>query len=160
MDSTKIPVESAAESETTEEAREIKYKGYSVPCIVETLFTQDVIVADVVATDFGQKNADPTGKEDSTNYINQAIQKVYNAGGGTVFLPSGTYKVTGTIQVLPFVSLVGDYDPAGTGETGTIILALEQLIRREKITRLRRFRGSMPDFQLDLDTLRGRRCKA
>ena len=45
-------------------------------------------------------------------------------------------------------------------KTGTIILALEQLIRREKIARLRRFRGSMPDFQLDLDTLRGRRCKA
>lgn len=47
-----------------------------------------------------------------------------------------------------------------TTKTGTIILALEQLIRREKIARLRRFRGTMPDFQLDLDSLRGRRCKA
>ena len=45
-------------------------------------------------------------------------------------------------------------------KTGTIILALEQLIRREKIARLRQFRGSMPDFQLDLDSLRGRQCKA
>ena len=45
-------------------------------------------------------------------------------------------------------------------KTGTIILALEQLIRREKIARLRKFRGRMPDFKLDLDSLRGRSCQA
>jgi hypothetical protein len=45
-------------------------------------------------------------------------------------------------------------------KTGTIILALEQLVRREKLARLRAMRGTMPDLSLDLDTLRGRKCKA
>ncbi len=103
-----------------------KYEGYSVPCIVETLYTEQNIVADAVATDKKYK-ADPTGEQDATDAINKAIKKVYDAGGGTVYLPAGKYKVTGTIEVLPFVSLVGDYNAAantdGSGEYGTVILA-------------------------------------
>lgn len=45
-------------------------------------------------------------------------------------------------------------------KTGTIIMALELLVRREKLSRLRALRGSMPDLSLDLDTLRERKCKA
>ena len=45
-------------------------------------------------------------------------------------------------------------------KTGTIVLALEQLVRREKLARLRAMRGTMPDLSLDLDILRGRKCKA
>ena len=103
-----------------------KYEGYSTPCIVETLYTEQNIVADAVVTDKKYK-ADPTGEEDATAAINKAIKAIYNAGGGTVYLPAGKYKVTGTIEVLPFVSLVGDYnaDAAkdGSGEYGTVILA-------------------------------------
>ena len=45
-------------------------------------------------------------------------------------------------------------------KTAAIVLALEQFIRVEKLARLRAMRGSMPGFSLDLDTLRGRACKA
>ena len=100
-----------------------KYDGYKTPCIVETLYTEDLIVADVVATDFGKNSADPSGQKDSSKALNAAIQKVYDAGGGTVYLPAGTYLLKEQIEVLPFVSLVGDYDPEGTGMTGTVILA-------------------------------------
>ena len=42
-------------------------------------------------------------------------------------------------------------------KTGTIVLALEQLVRREKLARLRALRGTMPDLAIDIDTLRGRK---
>ncbi|MBQ9885879.1 MAG: carbohydrate-binding protein, partial [Lachnospiraceae bacterium] len=37
--------------------------------------------------------ADKTGANDSTSAIQSAIDAVQNAGGGTVYLPAGTYKV-------------------------------------------------------------------
>ncbi len=39
-------------------------------------------------------NADDTGAVDATAAIQQAINDAGNAGGGVVYLPSGTYKVT------------------------------------------------------------------
>ncbi|MBQ7398108.1 MAG: hypothetical protein IJW09_04705, partial [Clostridia bacterium] len=61
-----------------------------------------------------------------------AIAAVYAKGGGTVYLPAGQYKVTETIKVLPFVSLVGDYNAAaatdGSGEYGTVILAYPESV--------------------------------
>ena len=44
----------------------------------------------------------------------------------------------------------------GTTKTATIIYALEQLVRMAKLAKLRALRGSMPDFDLNLDALRGR----
>ncbi len=41
-------------------------------------------------------------------------------------------------------------------KTATIVMALEQLVRSAKLARLQSLRGSIPDFTLDLDTLRGR----
>lgn len=41
-------------------------------------------------------------------------------------------------------------------KTATVIYALEQLIRTVKIAKLRNLRGMVPDFDLNLDTLRGR----
>ena len=108
-----------------------KYEGYKTPCLVETLYTEQNIVADAVVTDKKYK-ADPTGEEDASDAINKAIKAVYDAGGGTVYLPAGQYKVTKTIEVLPFVSLVGDYNAAaakdGSGNYGTVILACPESV--------------------------------
>lgn len=45
----------------------------------------------------------------------------------------------------------------GTTKTATIIYALEQLVRTAKLAKLRTLRGSMPDLDMKLDALRGRR---
>ncbi len=81
-------------------------------------------MADYVAT-ASPYSADPTGAADSTAAIQKAIDDAYQYGGGTVWLPSGTYKVTSTIHVLPYVTLRGDWrDPdVGTGAYGTVISA-------------------------------------
>jgi len=46
----------------------------------------------------------------------------------------------------------------GSTKTATIVYALEQLVRTARIAKLRALRGAMPDFDLDLDVLRGRRA--
>lgn len=68
---------------------------------------------DVVAA-----GADPTGAADSTAAINQAIRRVHEAGGGTVHLPAGSYRVS-----TPFIELLGGVHLQGAGRESTIIFA-------------------------------------
>jgi len=44
----------------------------------------------------------------------------------------------------------------GATKTATIVYALEQLVRTTKLAKLRTLRGTMSDFNLNLDVLRGR----
>ncbi|SFS49040.1 glycosyl hydrolase family 28-related protein [Paenibacillus sp. BC26] len=91
--------------------------------IVSTLYpTSDIVISDYNVTAFG---ADNTGVNDATAAIQNAIDACYNDGGGTVWLPAGTYKVSGTIQVKAFCSVRGDYRDAdsGSGSYGTVIAA-------------------------------------
>ncbi|WP_427893217.1 discoidin domain-containing protein [Kribbella sp. GL6] len=87
------------------------------PRLVQTVNpTEDGVVADFDATQYG---ADRTGKRDSTKAIQQAIYACQDAGGGTVWLPAGQYKVTDTIEVHAFCTLRGDHGP----KLGTVIIA-------------------------------------
>lgn len=95
------------------------------PRIITTQFSaEDIVVADFVVTD-SPYSADSTGVNDSTPAIQNAINDCYEAGGGTVWIPAGTYKVTDTIYVKPYVTLRGDRrDPdSGSGSYGTVIKA-------------------------------------
>ncbi|MBQ9106635.1 MAG: hypothetical protein IJY56_01955 [Clostridia bacterium] len=53
-------------------------------------------------------SADNTGKEDVTEAIRQALLDVSAAGGGTVFLPEGEYRLTGELTVPAQVCLAGE----------------------------------------------------
>jgi hypothetical protein len=52
------------------------------------------ITANVINVTQAPYNADKTGNADATNAIQQAINKAGNDGGGVVFLPAGTYKIS------------------------------------------------------------------
>ena len=43
-------------------------------------------------------------------------------------------------------------------KTGVIILALEELIRKAKVSKLKDFKGKV-DLAIDLNDLRGRQCR-
>ncbi|SDU79742.1 Alpha-mannosidase [Jiangella alkaliphila] len=93
------------------------------PHLVETVYpTDDVVVADLDAAAYG---ADPSGAADSTAAIQEALWDCYDAGGGTVWLGAGTYRVTGTVEVPAFCTLRGDRrDPDTAGaDYGTVISA-------------------------------------
>lgn len=59
--------------------------------------------------------ADPTGVTDSTTTIQAALTAAFTAGGGIVWLPVGTYLISGTLTIDGGVRLVG------TGSVTTII---------------------------------------
>jgi hypothetical protein len=53
-------------------------------------------------------NASTAPTADNTNAINKAVQDAFGNGGGVVYIPSGTWRFSGTLN-LPFsVSIVGD----------------------------------------------------
>lgn len=62
--------------------------------------------------------ADPTDATDSTEAINATIRRVYEAGGGTVHLPAGAYRVSA-----PFIELLGGVHLQGAGRESTVIFA-------------------------------------
>ena len=62
--------------------------------------------------------ADPTGAKDSTAVINDAIRRVHEAGGGTVHLPAGAYRVSA-----PFIELLGGVHLQGAGRESTVVFA-------------------------------------
>lgn len=63
-------------------------------------------------------NADPTGVADARKPIQDAIDAVSAAGGGTVFIPAGEYKVTD-----PYIELKGFVQVVGAGMNQTQIIA-------------------------------------
>ncbi len=96
--------------------------GDTNPKMVTTKYpTDDIVIADIIPTEMGYA-IDPTGRADSTSGIQKALDDCYANGGGTVFLPAGTYVVSDVIRIHPYVTLRGDWqDPDIGTEYGTII---------------------------------------
>ncbi|MBM9507229.1 discoidin domain-containing protein [Actinacidiphila acididurans] len=93
------------------------------PKLVATRFPAgDPVVADFDARNYG---VDPTGAKDATQALQSALYDCQDAGGGTVWLGAGTYRITGTVEIPAFCSLRGDRrDPDhGSGSYGTVIVA-------------------------------------
>ena len=94
------------------------------PILVDTHYTtEDTVVADIIA---GRENygVDPTGVVDSSEGIQRALNDCEARGGGTVFLPVGTYRITKQIRIPSFTVLRGDWqNPELGNEYGTIIVA-------------------------------------
>jgi Pectate lyase superfamily protein len=74
------------------------------------------VMLSVTAAPYG---ADPTGVADSTAAINRCIADVHNDGGGTVYIPAGTYKITH--QGEPTIALWGNVTLQGAGENASTI---------------------------------------
>lgn len=89
------------------------------PRIIETVYpTDNAVIADIVI------NADKSGKSDVTAVIQKAIDDCAANSGGTVWLPAGKYRITGSLYIRQFVTLMGEYqDPDEGKQYGTIIVA-------------------------------------
>lgn len=92
--------------------------------VIKTKYqAKDVVISNYNAEDFG---AVGDGQTDCTRALQNAIDAAANIGGGTVFVPAGTYKVLGNLNIKTGVTLRGDWT-APTEKTkavkGTIIAA-------------------------------------
>lgn len=69
--------------------------------------------------------ADPTGVAESAVAVQKAVDAVYNAGGGTVFFPAGSYKINTGIDCYPLASrrlrIVGEGQDATAIKTNSNI---------------------------------------
>ncbi|MDO4251769.1 MAG: glycosyl hydrolase family 28-related protein [Rothia sp. (in: high G+C Gram-positive bacteria)] len=72
------------------------------------------ITVNVCSPEFG---ADPSGKQDSTEAIQTAVDHVADLGGGTVVVPGGVYRVSP-----PFIALRGYVTVRGDGIGSTIFV--------------------------------------
>ena len=70
--------------------------------------------------------ADPTGKTSSTDAINRALTLIGYSGGGTVYLPAGTYLIDGILTIPAFTTLLGDWKDPDKGESGGTILSVSE----------------------------------
>ena len=93
------------------------------PWLIRTQYpTADAVIADIIVEPESY-SVDPTGKEDSTLAIQQALNDARRMGGGTVWLPAGQYRITGSLSIPAFVTLRGDWqDPDQGNKYGTILL--------------------------------------
>ena len=67
-------------------------------------------------------NADNTGNINAAPIIQNALDYVYNLGGGTVYIPSGKYLLTSQLIIPSRVTLVGDFKGTNASDYGTIFL--------------------------------------
>lgn len=89
------------------------------PRVIETEFpTQDKVIASIVI------EAPRDGQKDATPAIQEAIDQMAVAGGGVIFLPSGHYRLGGSLLLREGVTLRGDWTPPVTGKMnrGTILM--------------------------------------
>ncbi len=84
--------------------------------------TDDMIVTPYYADNFGIVG---DGVTDVTDELQTALVSVSNLGGGTLFLPAGNYKISGTLTIPSRVTLRGDWQKpeAGSPVAGTILQA-------------------------------------
>lgn len=84
--------------------------------------TVGTFVAEYNVMDYG---ADNTGNTDTTDILQSIINKLYDLGGGTVYLPTGKYKFDGDITLKKGVTIRGDWTKPVKGQPigGTILMA-------------------------------------
>src|SRR5580765_4603381 len=84
--------------------------------------TPDTVVAGYNVLDFGALG---DGKTDCTAALQQAMDSMRRAGGGTVFVPEGRYVLKGTLQITKSVTLRGEWaapTPESPGSKGTVLM--------------------------------------
>ncbi len=91
--------------------------------IVKTKYpTSDIVVAGFNVLDFGAKG---NGKSDCTKAFQQALNRMKEAGGGTVFVPEGRYAFAGNLKIPVSVTLRGEWRAptrANPAVKGTILM--------------------------------------
>lgn len=79
--------------------------------ITPTYPTRDTVIAAYSITDFG---IDPAKDEDATQAIRLATKLLSKAGGGTLWLPAGHYRLSEPIVLNQNVTIRGDWAAPGT----------------------------------------------
>ncbi len=117
-----------ASFQTGQFIQDFSFAGYksgdeSIPRIAGPIF-------DVTAPLYG---ADPNGQRDATQAIQKAIDAANSGGGGVVFLPAGTYKVSPGTKNSALLINGNNVVLRGEGRNRTFIYNSQELMRGKRI---------------------------
>lgn len=87
--------------------------------------SKDLMVADIILDQAHGYNVDNTGSQPIDAVLQNAIDTLYENGGGTIYIPHGRYAITSRIDIKPYIYICGDYkdpDLVTDGDYGTLIL--------------------------------------
>ena len=73
----------------------------------------DAVIHGWTADELAEEVLDNTGEEDVSGLLNRAIERLFNAGGGTLYLPAGMYRLDQPVFVRPGTALRGDFTVPG-----------------------------------------------
>ena len=90
--------------------------------LFETVHPVDKLIVALHIDVAAGSDVDNTGASDVTAAFQQAIDNVFDLGGGAIYVPAGHYRFDGTIVVREGVNLRGDFTvPEGAPVSGTIL---------------------------------------
>ncbi len=104
-------------------AADINNIGNPTYTLKETMDGSEVFVYAYNVMDYG---ADNTGNNDNTQIFQKLLNKVNELGGGIVYVPSGRYKISGTLSIPRGVILRGDWQKPDKNKPlpgGTMLMA-------------------------------------
>jgi hypothetical protein len=90
-----------------------------------------------IATNVKSFGAKGDGTTDDTTAIQNAINAVNTLGGGTVYLPAGTYKITGTLTVYGYVTIEGSNINTTTIQTSATTFNAFTVVSNARRTQIR-----------------------
>jgi len=73
----------------------------------------DAVIHGWSVDDLAGETLDRTGEADVSAQLNRAIKKLFDAGGGTLYLPAGKYRLDQPVFVRPGTALRGDFVQPG-----------------------------------------------
>ncbi|MEX2370877.1 MAG: glycosyl hydrolase family 28-related protein [Bacteroidales bacterium] len=89
--------------------------------LFDTDHPADQMIVAIHIDDAAGSTVDNTGQEDVTVVVQQAIDHLFNTGGGTIYFPEGRYRFDGSLVIRESVKLRGDFKvPDGSAVTGTL----------------------------------------
>ncbi len=77
--------------------------------LYQTIHPTDQLLVAVHIDQASGQAVDKTGGTDVTSAFQIAIDRVFNAGGGAIYVPAGSYRFDGSIIVKEGVSIRGDF---------------------------------------------------
>lgn len=121
------PIETEAAETAASAAAEVKNDPYAPNyTLVNVEGMTDMSVGTFVAVynvlDF---DIDPTGTTDCTAEVQRLLNKIGNLGGGTLYFPTGFYKIERDLAIPKGVTIRGDWKEPVAGEPmeGTVLMA-------------------------------------
>ena len=94
---------------------------FLIPLHDKSLVAELVVDTEINIKQLGAKTIDEDNSYDNTEIIQKAIDYINSKNGGNVLIPSGTFKVIGTLKLKEYANIIGQGNSSRLSEKATTI---------------------------------------